>query len=156
MRQRSRLAKRRNRTHYDARVEGFDFVVVEPHPRDHPRREVLDQAIGLGDEFLDDRQPRRILHVDAQALLATILLYVVAATSVLYLRQVACAVATLRQFDLNYFRAHLRHHPSRRGSRDILGEVQHCVSTKDMRARLSLHAILVLCGGCGAAIVTIE
>src|SRR6516225_8953130 len=80
--QRAALAEAGDRTHHDSRIQRLDSVVSESHPPNNSGRIVFDQHVDLGDQGLDNRQTCRTFHIDAEAHLASILLYVVGAAAV--------------------------------------------------------------------------
>ena len=78
-------------------------------PSDDTRCEIFDQYINLGNEIANDRMPLGGFHIDAQALLAAVLLDEITAAAVAKIRQMARTIATGWQLDFDYFGSHLSH-----------------------------------------------
>src|SRR5208337_5011547 len=140
--ERTGLAEARYRAHYDRRVNRLDHLVGKADPPDNAGREVLDQYVDSRQHLFDDRQPRRGLQIDAQALLAPIESHEVAAAAVLDYRDVARVVAT-RRFDLDDFGARLGHRARAHRTRDVHREVQYLVAAKRPETGLLRHGAIL-------------
>src|SRR5579875_501195 len=133
MGERAFLSERRYRAHHDARIQSRNGWIIEAHPADHARREILDDDVDLRDQIAKNRQRFRSFYIETDSELAAILLNVITAAAVFQVRQFARAIAVRRDFDFNDLRAHLRHHPGRRRSGDVLREVENFVGLENMR-----------------------
>src|SRR5215469_5307033 len=105
------LAEAGNRAHYDFWIQQTYAVVSESHSRDNAGCVILNQYVYIWDQGLDNLQTRGIFHVDAEAFLASILLYVISTAAVAQKRQCTARIAAWRKLDLNNLGSHLGHHP---------------------------------------------
>ncbi|KAG1648565.1 hypothetical protein GQR58_029736 [Nymphon striatum] len=72
------LAEAADRQHDDVGLASLERFVVEPVPSHDPGPEVLDDDVGLLDELQDQLGATRLAQVDADVLLADVLLHVIA------------------------------------------------------------------------------
>src|SRR5712671_2420112 len=131
VRGRSDLSAQRNRGHHDAWIDCAHGLVIEAHARDHARREVLDHNIDFAHQVAYDRDCGGIFHVEAEALLAAVLLDVIAAAAIAEKGQMSRTVTARRQFEFNYFSAHLGHQARDRRASEYLAEVENLVTVAD-------------------------
>ncbi len=124
-RQLAGLAERGQRAHHDSRIDLLDHVVTQPHPLDRSGAEVFDEHVHGSDQPLYQVDCARLFQIQAQAFLAQVVLYEMAAAAVFERRQGARPIADRRDLDLDYLRAHLGQKPRGRGPGDELGDIEH-------------------------------
>jgi hypothetical protein len=128
MGQRTGLAETGDRAHHEARIERVHRLPIEPHARHYAGREVLEKDVGLRDQTAHDLRAGGRLGIDAETLLAAIVLDEKSAVTAFVLSEVAAAVTPWRHLDLDHIRAEIRHQPARRRPGDHLGKVDDRVA----------------------------
>ncbi len=126
------LPESRDRAHDEPRIDLADLFPAETHPRDRSRRIVFEQDIHRGQQFLDDRETLGFLGIEAEALLAAVLLHEVRAAPILQKRKGAREISLGRNLHLDDVGAELGHQPRHGRTRERLGEVQNLVTVKDV------------------------
>src|SRR5216684_1342273 len=126
--ERAALAKRGNRAHDDLRVNRARSLVGEPESSNHARSKILDHHIHLRDKFLDDCLPGRVPEIQAEALLAPILLHVICAASVAKVWYAARDIAVGSDLDFDYIGPEFRQIAGGSRSGEDLREIQHPVA----------------------------
>jgi hypothetical protein len=117
----------RDRDHHDSRVQLAQGLVVQVASLQHPDGEVLDDHVATGHELAQDAQAVLGVPVDAEALLAPVVLDVDTRPAVLDPLQEPARVAVGRQFDLDDLGAQLGQQAGDPGSGQVLRQVEHPV-----------------------------
>src|SRR5205823_936006 len=104
--QRTSLSERRNRAHDDPWIDCADGLVVETHTADDAGGEIFNHHVEFGYQLLDQFDRGGLLHIQAKALLATILLDEVGAALVADELNFAGLVTFRCEFNLDDFRSH--------------------------------------------------
>src|SRR5262249_38353327 len=103
------LPIRRDVDHDNAGVQGFELVVPKPHSRNGARTKVLDQNIRDLDQLTHDLLALLVAHVEAQALLAAVVLHPIGALAAHKWPPTTTLIATGR-LDLNDLSPQTRQH----------------------------------------------
>src|SRR5262249_47701106 len=137
VRERSVLPECRDRTHDNLRVKCPDRLVAESQPPDHPWCIILHDHIDLRYEVSDDLHRLGVLQVQAQTLLAQILLDVVRTPPIPNVRYPTRYIAIGSKLDLDYFGPHLGQVSRCGRSGQDLCEIKHPVALE--------HTLRCLC-----------
>jgi hypothetical protein len=133
MSERTGLPECRNRAHHDFGVERLHVLIVESHVADGTGRIILDQHIAAAYQTLDDVVTLGSFDVDANRLLAAIVLHEVSAAPFLTEeRSAARRIAVGGQLDLDHLGAHLRHHQGAGWARHHLREIENLVAVENV------------------------
>src|ERR1700684_4026178 len=99
VRKRSLASEGRERSHNEARIDSLERIVIQTALLHHAGTEVFDHDIHLGHQRAENLERFRLAEVQAQALLATILLDEIATAAVFDRWQQPRRIAHRRQLD---------------------------------------------------------
>ncbi len=133
--ERAGAAERRDGGHDEAGVEATELRVAESALVEHAGAEVLDHHVDFGSERAQELECLGLREVEAEALLAAVLLDEVGAAALLHERQHARRVASWGELDLDDRGAELCHEARDRRPGEVLGEIQDEDSGEDAGLR---------------------
>ena len=133
-------AEARHRQVDDVGVHRPDRLVVEaPAGHDRRRAEVLAHDVGVPSQLEQQVPALRTVPVDAQALLAPVVLHEPGAVVALHQRQEPGGVADVGDLDLDDVGAQLGQHPGDAGAGQVLGEVEHRAPLEEQWSTVGLR-----------------
>src|SRR5579864_6243098 len=142
-RERPRLSEGGNRTHYDLWIQRLDVFIAEAHAPDYARRKIFHQHVDLRNQCFYDLDALGLPQVDANALLAAVLLHEIGAALVAHVRDQTSLVAVRRSFDLDNLGAHLGHEPCYSRSRNVVREIENLVAIQHVLGHALRHRLFL-------------